>query len=330
MFTRTASETANSISLLETIVLGGVEQWILLRGQDQNKPILLWVHGGPGAAQIGYISHYTDKMEKDFIVVNWDQRGAGLSFSKNISKESMTVEQIVNDLIELVRKLCARFQQEKVYILGHSWGTILSYIAVQRHPELFHGYISVSQLVNWQENERRSYELTLQMTKERGQKKAYSQLKKLGSPPWRTTKSERLHNKWLGLLGGGMIHEGSFLKMFIQPIMQRTEYRIFDALKWLRGKVFSMSALKEELESIDLYHYSLNLQVPIAFCYGRYDLICPSELAEDFYHKLQAPHKKWVWFEKSAHTPILEEGEVFTRFLLETVNEWRKNKGKLE
>ncbi|MGE6258353.1 alpha/beta fold hydrolase [Heyndrickxia sporothermodurans] len=329
MFTRKTSvipDAPNGISSLESVTLGDVKQWILLRGKDKNKPIVLCVHGGPGAAQIGFISHYTAELEKNFLIVNWDQRGSGLSFSNKITKEIMTIDQMVNDLIELARILCKRFHKKKIYILGHSWGSVLSYIAVQRYPELFYGYISVSQLVNWQQTEKVSYELTLQKAKEFKHRKAYMQLFQIGAPPWGKSNAERIYNKWLQVFGGGVIHKGSFLKLFIRPILKRSEYHFFDLIKWLRGKVFSMSALNKELETIDLYQTDLKLKVPIAFCFGRHDDTCPSHLAESFYNKLQAPQKKWIWFENSAHTPIIEESEFFYQFLVETVNEWSMNK----
>ncbi|MEB6550484.1 alpha/beta hydrolase [Heyndrickxia sporothermodurans] len=315
----------NSIASLEAMTIGGVEQWVLIRGQDRRKPILLWVHGGPGAAQIGFISQYTSEYEKDFLVVNWDQRGAGLSYSKKITEESMTLERMLNDLIELVRKLCARFQQDKVYILGHSWGTVLSYLAIKRHPELFHGYISVSQIVNWKQLEHSSYEQTLQKAKEVGNEKAYTQLIRIGAPPWDKVSSEHIHNHLLQKLGGGVIHKGSFMKLFLLPLFKRPEYHLFDVIKWLKGQWFSKSSLKEEAEAIDLYQDDLSIQIPIAFCNGRYDYTCPGELAEDFYYKLQAPVKKWIWFEQSAHTPMIEEAESFQRFVLDTLKEWHKN-----
>lgn len=179
MFIRKTPRIENathSIAFLEKHLIGGINQWLLIRGQDSRKPILLWIHGGPGAAQIGFNRHYCTDLEQDFIVVNWDQRGAGLSYSSRIPPETMNIDQMVDDLIEIVKQLCSRFQQQKVYLLGHSWGTILSILAVKRYPELFHGYFSVCQLVNFSENERASYEFTLRQAQETANKKAHIQL----------------------------------------------------------------------------------------------------------------------------------------------------------
>ncbi|KLT17946.1 alpha/beta fold hydrolase [Neobacillus vireti] len=324
--TQTIPNAPNSIASLEKINIGGVEQWLLLRGHDQSKPIILWVHGGPGGAQIGFISRYSSELEKDFLVVNYDQRGAGLSFSKKTPKESMTIDQMVNDLIEIAGKLCARFHKDKIYILGHSWGTILSYLAIERRPELFYGYFAVSQVVNMKENERISYEYTLRKAKEIGNEKAYAQLEKLGSPPWKSLNSDRIHNKWLQEFGGGLVHTGNFAGTIFKSVMKSPEYRLIDLIKWIRGQIYSMNVFKEELENLDFFQSSKSIQVPIVICGGRHDFTAPSELAEAFFNQLQAPYKKWVWFEQSAHTLIIEEKDAFVQLVKETVNEWSSTK----
>jgi pimeloyl-ACP methyl ester carboxylesterase len=314
---------SNSIASLEKLTIGGVDQWILLRGYDLTKPILLWVHGGPGGAQIGFIRQHITELEKDFLVVNWDQRGAGLSYSSSIPVESMTIDRMVTDLIEVVQMLCTRFHQEKVYLLGHSWGTILSLLAIQRRPELFLGFFSISQVVNVKENERISYEFTLRRSKEIGNEKAYSQLVRLGPPPWNNLRSDHVHNKWLQELGGGLIHQGSFMSQLLRPILSSTEYRLFDLIKWLRGQIFSMNVFKEELMNLDFFQTVREIQVPVAFCCGRHDYMAPSELAEAFYKGIQAPNKQWMWFEKSAHSPIFEEKDLFIHFIHDSISKWQ-------
>ncbi|MGE8204831.1 alpha/beta fold hydrolase [Heyndrickxia sp. NPDC080065] len=314
----------NSISSLESMTIGGVEQWLLLRGWDQSKPILLWVHGGPGAAQISYIRQFTRELEKEYLVVNWDQRGTGLSFSKNIPNDSMTLNQMVEDLVEIVRKLCLRFSKEKVYILGHSFGAILSFLATSRHPELFYGFFAVSPVISWTENDRVSYEFILKKSQEIGNEKAYAELKRIGPPPWNKLCFDWILTKWLQEFEVGLVHNGKLAGLLFKPILKSTEYRLFDFIRWMRGKFFSTSLLKEELACFDLFKSNKNLQVPIAFCCGRHDFTTPSVLAEAFFKDLQAPVKKWVWFEKSAHSPMFEESEAFNRFILDTANEWSR------
>ncbi|MEC0092068.1 alpha/beta fold hydrolase [Paenibacillus macquariensis] len=326
MFTRRTpiiENAPNQIASLEKQLIGGVEQWLLIRGHDRNNPILLWIHGGPGGAQIGFGRQYSSDLEKDFVVVNWDQRGAGLSYAKTISKNSMTIDRMVDDLIEIVQGLCRRFHQQKIYLLGHSWGTILALFAVKRHPELFHGYFAISQVVNMRENERISYEFALRSAKDTSNTKAFSQLSELGPPPWNKLSHDHVHNKWLQKFGGGIFHDGNVMNLLIKPLMRGSEYRFFDIIKWTRGQLFSMNALQKELLELDLLNEVEEIKVPIAFCCGRYDYTAPSELAEGLYKAIQAPDKRWVWFENSAHSPIIEEQDLFVQSIRNTVSEWQ-------
>lgn len=108
---------------LEHVPIGGIKQWLLIRGKQKDVPVLLFVHGGPGGAQIGFARHFQGILEEHFIVVNWDQRGAGLSYSKDIPSGSMRIDQFVSDLIEVTDYLRNRFLRKKIYLVGHSFGT---------------------------------------------------------------------------------------------------------------------------------------------------------------------------------------------------------------
>jgi len=111
----------SSISVLESVLLDGIEQWVLIRGEDINKPAILFLHGGPGNSQIGWAPHYQSLLEKDFVVVNWDQRGAGLSYSDTIPAESMNIMQFIEDAYEIVKYVLNRLNKQKIYLVGHSW-----------------------------------------------------------------------------------------------------------------------------------------------------------------------------------------------------------------
>ena len=132
---------ADSIASLEKIRLGGIEQIVLIRSKDVSNPILLFLHGGPGSPLMPF-AHVSDReLEKEFIVVHWDQRGAGKSYSKNTNPANLTIEHYLSDTHELIRYLCERFGKEKVFLLGHSWGSYLGIMTTHRHPELLHAYI---------------------------------------------------------------------------------------------------------------------------------------------------------------------------------------------
>jgi pimeloyl-ACP methyl ester carboxylesterase len=141
--------------------LGGQEQWILIRGMDIVKPIILFLHGGPGTANMSLLRKYTDELEQHFIVVTWDRRGGGKSYQAINPHSSMTIDRFVLDTGELTQLLCHRFNQNKIFLVGHSWGSLIGILSIQKYPDLYHAYIGIGQLANMQENEQISYDWTL-------------------------------------------------------------------------------------------------------------------------------------------------------------------------
>ncbi|PKR84619.1 alpha/beta fold hydrolase [Heyndrickxia camelliae] len=307
----------NSISELFELPLNDIKQWIYIRGEDSTKPILLMVHGGPGASQIGFIRHFQKKLERHFIVVNWDQRGSGMSYSPVIPKESMTIQHFVDDLIVLTEYVRERFKKNKVYLAAHSWGSIIGLLAVQHRPDLFYKYFGIAQIANYLENEKASYHLLLEKAKKQNHKKAIKGLTKIGQPPWTHPKKERILNKYLNLLGGGMSREGRLLKTMIKHVIQGSEYKFHDYHRFLAGQVFSKKALHNELKTVDLKKAIKRVTIPIYFLMGKYDLTVPPKLTEELFQSIDADEKQWIWFENSAHSPLFEEIKKFTDILVE-------------
>ncbi|MFW9939384.1 MAG: alpha/beta fold hydrolase, partial [Candidatus Thorarchaeota archaeon] len=173
------TEKPNSIASMEFVKLGEIDQWILIRSHNLDNPLLLLLHGGPGSADSPLAYKFQSELEEHFIVVNYDQRGAGKSYSKKIPKESMNVEQFVSDTYNLINLLKKRFNKEKIYLVGHSWGSMLGTLLVQRYPELFYAYIGVGQVVNIIDNEIFSFQFTFKEAKKRDNKRAIKQLEKI-------------------------------------------------------------------------------------------------------------------------------------------------------
>jgi len=315
-------EGINAVSELKKIYVGGVEQWLLIRGENKHNPLLLMVHGGPGAAQIGFNRDYQQELEKHFIVVNWDQRGAGLSYSKKIPIETMNVEQFLFDVIEVTVYLKKSFQKERIFLLGHSWGSMLGILAINQHPEHFIHYFGVSQLVSMSKAEQLSYELTMERARELNNQKAIKDLKEIGKPPWNTVKHGRLHQKYLELFGGGISRNGKLLNEFLIKLFRGQEYNIFDIVNHLRGQFFSKKAMNEELKTLELENVIQKVEIPVSFLMGKYDLTVPHSPTQEFFDQLQAPSKEWLSFEKSAHSPNYEEVDKFTEIVLDRTSQY--------
>lgn len=305
----------NSISELFQLPLNGVNQWVYIRGEDSAKPVLLMVHGGPGASHIGYIRHFQKGLERNFVVVNWDQRGSGMSYSQIIPKGAMTVQHFVDDIIELAEYLRQRFKKNKVYIAAHSWGSIIGLLAIHKRPDLFSQYFGVAQIANYLENEKASYQLLLEKAKKQNHKKAIKDLKKIGQPPWTHLKKQRVLNKYLDLLGGGMSRDGKLFKSMIKHVIRSTEYKFHDYHRFLAGLMFSKKALHHELKTVDLKNTIKSVKIPIYFLMGKYDLTVPPEPTRELFQSIEADEKQWIWFENSAHSPLFEEMEKFSELI---------------
>jgi len=310
-------KTPNGIASLEKVKLGGVEQWILIRGQDRSNPVLLFLHGGPGSPEMPLEHHFGAGMEEHFVVVHWDQRGAGKSYSRKIPAETMNTEQFISDTHELVELLRKRLGAEKIYLVGHSWGTLLGTRVVQRYPELFYAYIGIGQCVDMERNEAISYQFVLTEAEKRGNQKALRQLKKIGPPPYRNIRELARERIWVVKFGGWAYHEEGKWK-YLKIALQAPEYSATDFLKYELGSSFSAKHMwPKEIMKVDFLNQVPKLDVPVYFFEGRHDYNTPWELVQEYYDKLDAPKgKRLVWFDNSAHGLDYEEPEKFVEELV--------------
>lgn len=195
--------SAGGIDSIENVRLGGLEQWIQIRGRDKSKPILLFLHGGPGFPNMPF-AHLNAELERHFVVVQWDQRGAGKSYSRSIPDESMRVAQFVGDAHELVQLLLARFGARRCYLVAHSWGSLLGAQLVAQYPELFVAYVGIGQAVDLPQTEQVLYQFALDFARRDDNQNAIADLERIGPPPhsdanhkfmekWVTYYSEREH-----------------------------------------------------------------------------------------------------------------------------------------
>jgi pimeloyl-ACP methyl ester carboxylesterase len=314
----------DSLALLEKIEIGGIEQWIIVRGADRTRPLLLFLHGGPGSPTAPLVRKFAPELEEMFVVVHWEQRGAGKSFST--PRDALNVEQMVDDTAELSRLLLRRFGREKLFVLGHSWGTFLGVRAVQAHPELFHAYIGVGQIVHRAEQERLSYEHVLAVARSRGDADAIEVLEDIGPPPWP-------EEEWVGRLSkergfvrryGGTVHDPAVYERVMRGrhLLLQEEYTFRDKLNWVRGQIVSERALAPEMLCANFLEDAARLEVPVILVQGRHDWHTPAVLVEQWHDLLDAPHKELHLLDHSAHVVIGEEPERFARILRERVLPW--------
>ena len=297
------------VDTLERVRLGGVEQWISVRTNDPKQPILLFLHGGPGTAQISFSRKSQRDLEDHFVVVNWDQRGAGRSYNGRLDKSDMTIDRFVLDAEELAVALLERFGHRRLFLVGHSWGSAIGVKLVAKRPDLIWAYIGVGQVVDMPLGERISYDFTLAEAHRRGNRAAIVQLEKIGRPPYRKLSDAGVQRKWLSRFNGS-VARGSMLGTIARNVSARdTSPR--QLLKFVQGAIFSLSCLDAPFNEVVIRDEVPALEVPVFLCEGRRDYTVPAELAVDYSRSLSAPAKEIIWFEDSAHLPNFEEPRRF-------------------
>lgn len=317
---------ANAISEYRTVKLGGVNQSILIRGEDKSNPVLLYVHGGPGSPETPFIVPYQKEWEEYFTVVNWDQRGCGKSYSEDISPDTLTTNQICSDAIELTQYLKEEFQVDKIYIVAHSYGSYIGMKCIQRNPNDYYAYVGMGQIGNQQENEKYLITYATKMAEINNNTEALSELSILGDLPY--DKKEfgskiSLSRKWTRYYGGLVYGEKNANRFTIESII-RPEYNLFDLIDYEKGtKLYSTNTEKDqarwELFNANLPEEIPWVEVPVYFIQGKNDFITSFQECEEYYKKLQAPTKELFPIEKCAHNPIVEETHQVSNILINKV-----------
>ena len=305
-----------SIASLERVRLGGIDQTVLLRGHDASRPVLLFLHGGPGGSAMPLVHEFCDRLEERFVFVHWDQRGAGKSWSPDIPRESMTEGQLVEDCAELTHWLCDRFGQKKVFLVGHSWGTQLGLRAVVRYPDLFEAYAAVSQVVNARRAEAISWQFALDGARRAGDKAREKRLRSLHPPGYDGRVKDLLFQRNCVAKYGGSFCDQAVDKALFRKYFESHEYSLGDLRRLKKGSVWSLAAMWVQHLDWDAIAQARSLAVPVTFLHGRCDRVTPAELVQEYFDQLQAPHKKLIWFERSGHCPLFEEPGLFQQTLI--------------
>jgi pimeloyl-ACP methyl ester carboxylesterase len=312
--TEDGEDIRESVASLETLSLGGLDQSILIRGRDRTAPIVLFLHGGPGMPMM-YLAHEFQRgLEDAFVAVQWDQRGAGKSYSDEIPIETMNVEQVLCDARELIDHLRNRFDQDKIFLAGHSWGSYLGMLLVKRHPELFHAYIGIGQVTDPERSREIQARFIRARALEEGRTDAIADLDSLRSP------GQAAHEKWLFEFGGEL-HESTNWLPFLFVGLRSPEYTFVDCFKIAPGSNFSSKHMKYNTIDGSLMDEVTAVDVPVYFFTGRHDYTTPFELINRYFELIDAPAKTMVWFENSAHFPFFEEPERFAEQMKTVLSE---------
>ncbi len=312
---------AGSISEKEFIQINGIKQGMFIQSKDPSNPVLLYLHGG--MPDYVLTEKYPTGLEDYFTIVWWEQRGSGISYSADIPPESMTLEQMILDTVEVTKYLQKRFGKEKIYLMGHSGGTFIGIQAAARQPELYYAYLGVAQMADQLKSEQLAYEYMLQKYKDTGDMQMVRKLEaapvspESGTPlAYRQIRDGAMHE-----LGIGTTHDmNSIISGFFLPSLASPQYTLAEKINMWRGKSQSgVSILWEDMISINLSQKVPELKVPVYFFEGVYDYTCAYSVAKAYYDQIKAPVKGFYTFEKSAHSPFFEEPELMIKIIQEDV-----------
>lgn len=309
---------AGGVAELRQVTLNGRKEWISVRGNDRSAPVLLFLAGGPGGTQMGAVRQELGELEQHFVVVNWDQPGAGKSYNA-APITSLTPQMYIDDGLALTRQLCAEFGQEKIYLMGESWGSALGIFLIDAQPELYRAFIGTGQMVAFEETERIDYQLAMDMATAEGNERLVQQLSDNGQPPYHGSDVTWKSAAYLNYLGGKMAGNPQVTNGGYNTVrdLLSAEYGLIDKINFVRGVIDTFNHVYPQLYTLDLRNEYTQLQVPVYFFLGRHDLNAPVSLAEDYMDKLVAPEKQIIWFEHSGHSPWINEPDVFIRHTLE-------------
>ncbi|PRA09510.1 MULTISPECIES: alpha/beta fold hydrolase [unclassified Paenibacillus] len=304
----------NSISMLEQIEINGTGHEVMIRGVDRTNPILIFLHGGPGCSEIPYVRKYQKELEQYFTVVHYDQRGSGKSYHFFEDYSNLTTDVLVDDLLALRDYVSKELGQEKVILIGHSFGTYIGMKAAAKAPTRFHAYIGIGQMANTLQSERESLEYTYEQAKQAGNAEDVKKLELIRSS---IEQGKDLTPRILLQKYGGaarLIHEN---RDYISGFLLNPEYNGLDMIRFYTGMFSSQDILLKEAFDQNLPDIVDHLEIPTYFVTGKYDYMTTANAARDYFDVLDAPIKDFIVFNESAHYPQFEEKEKFVKWLNE-------------
>ncbi|WP_315821454.1 alpha/beta hydrolase [Paraflavitalea speifideaquila] len=232
----------------------------------------------------------------------------------------MTLDQFTADGVEVSRYLLQKFNQQKIYVLGHSWGSYLASFMIHEHPELYHAYLGIGQVANTPLSEQRGYEFVVGEAKKRNDQEALKKLVTLKTPTQASSNQEWYDYLWIERqlvfqYGGARYGVDRKISDLVKPLLNCREYSIADKLNYQPGIKFSTLHLWKEMVIKNPASLLTEQQIPVYIFQGKHDHQTDFGVAKDYFDQLKAPVKKFYAFEQSAHVPHLEEYDSFIKII---------------
>lgn len=304
-------ETPNGVQESYKTRINGIDQWVTVRGQDRDNPIVLFVHGGPASPLTPTLWQFQRPLEEYFTMVTYDQRGAGKTFVANDEAkvaDTIHIPNFVDDVVAMAEDVRTRYGKRKLILMGHSWGTIIAMQAALKRPDLFHAYIGIGQVINVRENERISFDYAMATAKAKGNAEAVREMEAIAPYPGNTPITrERIiaARKWAQHYGGLTAYRDESTYFYRAPLLS-PEYTDAERCAVDAGNVFTLGRILPEFLAVDMSGVR-EFPIPVLMFMGRHDYTTPSEPTDAWLKQVKAPYKQGVWFEHASHMVPWEE-----------------------
>jgi len=304
-----AITTRTGIDEGKYVTIGGIEHWITTRGEDRSNPVLLFLHGGPGDATNPWSYAAFRPWLRKFTLVQWDQRGAGKTLGKNGPSlgSTITLERMVRDGIELTELLRKTLNQDKVILVGHSFGSILGVLMVKSRPDLFHAFVGTGQVVDPKRNYAVAYDALLKAAESSGVQRAVRELKEIGAPPWKDGRTYGVQRRWANIFE----HADVFLGSMFGLALAAPSYSARDVNDWLDGQGLSAEHLVPETSALESQKLAGKFAIPVFVIQGAQDFTTPTSLARQFVSSISAPRKAFIPIEGGGHFAVFIKSDAF-------------------
>ena len=313
------NEVVGSVAELTTVEANGHDLALMIRGHDTDNPVLLFLAGGPGGSEMGSMRNHLPGLEEHFTVATWDQRGAGKSYPELDPTDTVTLGGYIDDTFVVTDYLRDRFGQDRIYLLGQSWGTTLGVFAVQQRPELYRAFVGTGQMVSQLATDRIFYEDTLAWARENGDDALVADLESIGPPPYDqmlSYETSNSHEMSVYPYDHSMNSEG---EAQMSENIIADEYTLIDEVHLLGAFVDTFAALYPQLQDIDFRETATEFEIPVFFVQGAHEAGGRADLFDQWYPMIEAPIKELSTFDTSGHRPLFEQPDEFVEFMVDTV-----------
>jgi pimeloyl-ACP methyl ester carboxylesterase len=304
--------TPNGIDEARYLTIGGIDQWITIRGEDRANPVVLVLHGGPGDATNPWGYAGFRPWLKTYTVVQWDQRGAGRTLGRNgrASAETVTIDRLVQDGVELADALRTLLRKDQIILLGHSWGSVLGVLMAKAKPALFRAYVGTGQVGDPARSYHVAFDALLAKARAGGDARAVRELEEIGPPPYKDGRGYQVQRRWSNLFEGA----DTFIASMLGFALSAPGYTMRDVTDWLDGQSLSAERLVPQSSALEPAALSGRFAVPVFVIQGAEDFTTPTSLAKAFVDAVQAPHKAFVAI-RGGHFAVFMNSSAFLQEL---------------